>query len=418
MLLSIAQLAPIPSAATGASGLLDPNVATQAYLATMSAADRARSNAYFEGGYWLILFDFLVASIVYLILLQTGLSTKLRDWTQRFTRFRAAQDFLYWIAFLAFTFVLSLPMTIYEGYVREHQYNLSNMTFGAWFKEQLEDLGITALLGGIALMVLYAVVRKVGKSWWVWGAGVFIAFAAFGAIIAPVVIEPIFNKYKPLDNPAVTQPILSLAHANGINVDKVMEVDASKQSKRVSANVAGFGSTMRIALNDNLLARCSLEEIEAVMGHEMGHYVLNHIYKGLLAIGVLIAIGFALTSWLYERLRARWKIRDIGDTAGLPLIALIIGAYFFVLTPVNNSITRTMEYEADLFGLNAARQPDGMAQVALKLAEYRKLDPGPLEEIFFYDHPSGRVRIFSAMRWKASHPETWAPSKGTPPATN
>jgi STE24 endopeptidase len=185
----------------------------------------------------------------------------------------------------------------------------------------------------------------------------------------------------------------------------------------VSANVAGFGSTMRIALNDNLLARCSLEEIEAVMGHEMGHYVLNHIYKGLLAIGVLIAIGFALTSSLFERLRARWKIRDIGDTAGLPLIALIIGAYFFVITPVNNSITRTMEYEADMFGLNAARQPDGMAEVALKLAEYRKLDPGPLEEIFFYDHPSGRVRIFSAMRWKASHPETWS-KQATPPVTN
>jgi STE24 endopeptidase len=144
----------------------------------------------------------------------------------------------------------------------------------------------------------------------------------------------------------------------------------------------------------------------------MGHYVLNHIYKGLMEIGIVIVAGFALVAWLFERLRARneerWGVRAIGDVAGLPLAALLFSGYLFVLTPVLNSIVRVQEIEADLFGLNAARQPDGFAQTALKLSEYRKLDPGPLEEIVFYDHPSGRARILAAMRWKAEHPETWA----------
>ncbi len=148
------------------------------------------------------------------------------------------------------------------------------------------------------------------------------------------------------------------------------------------------------------------------MGHEMGHYVLNHVYKLLLQFGLVIVIGFALLNALFERMRkryeARWRVQGLGDVAGLPLAALLFSAYLFVLTPVLNGIIRTGEAEADMFGLNASRQPDGFAQAALHLAEYRKLEPGHLEEIFFFDHPSGHTRIFNAMRWKAEHPETWS----------
>ena len=134
-------------------------------------------------------------------------------------------------------------------------------------------------------------------------------------------------------------------------------------------------------------------------------------------LAIIIVAGFALVARLFERLRsrtqARWGVRDIGDVAGLPLAALLFSTYLFLLTPVLNSIIRVQEYEADVFGLNAAGKPDGFAQTALKLAEYRKLDPGPFEEIVFYDHPSGRTRIFTAMRWKAEHPETWTASGAT-----
>jgi STE24 endopeptidase len=403
---------PPPAAASGASGSIDPAAATRAYLDQLPPDQRARSDAYFEGGYWLHLWTFFWAAAIFVVLLHTGASAKMRDLAARATRIRALQTALNWAQFVIAVAVLSFPLSVYSDFVREHRYGLSNLSFGAWMGEELKGLAISIVLGAFAMMALYAIVRRLPRTWWIWGSAVTIAFAAFGALIAPVLIVPLFNNPKKLQDARVVAPILSMARANGIHTGEVWEIDASKQSKRVSANVSGLFGTERITLNDNLLNRASLPEIEAVMGHEMGHYVLNHIYKGLMEIGIVIVVGYALIAWLFERLRrryeARWRVQDIGDLAGLPLAALLLSTYLFLLTPVLNSIVRVQEYEADIFGLNAAAKPDGFAQTALKLSEYRKLDPGPLEELFFYDHPSGRTRIFAAMRWKAEHPETWA----------
>jgi STE24 endopeptidase len=405
---------PPPAAASGASGVIDPAAATRAYLDLLPADQRARSDAYFEGGYWLSLWSFLWIAAIFVVLLQTGISARMRDLAERMTRVRALQTVLYWVQFAVIVEVLSLPLAIYRDYVREHRYGLSNLTFGGWFGEEMKNLLVSIVFGSLAVAVLYAVVRRLIRTWWIWGAVASIVLVAFGTLVAPVLVVPLFNNPKKLQDQRVVAPILSLARANGIDAHEVWEIDASKQSKRVSANVSGFLGTQRITLNDNLLNRASLPEIEAVMGHEMGHYVLNHIYKGLMELGIVILIGFALVARLFERLRARnaarWRVRDVGDVAGLPLAALLFVTYLFVLTPVLNSIVRGQEEEADIFGLNAAAQPDGFAQTALKLSEYRKLDPGPLEELVFYDHPSGRARIFAAMRWKAEHKETWVPA--------
>jgi len=254
---------------------------------------------------------------------------------------------------------------------------------------------------------VYAVFRRASRTWWVWGAGVSMVFLVIAVAIAPVFIEPLFNKYTPLKDESIRGPILRLARANGIPATDVFVVDASKQSNRVSANVAGFLGTERIALNDNLLKRCSHEEIEAVMGHEMGHYVLNHVYKGILEFGVVIVLGFAFLRWSFERVSARWGarwgIKGIADVAALPLLALLFSVFFFVMTPVTNTLIRTQEVEADIYGLNAARYPDAEAEVDLKLGEYRKMKPGPIEEFIFFDHPSGYNRILMAMRWKAEN---------------
>jgi Zn-dependent protease with chaperone function len=402
---------PPPAAASGASGSIDPAAATRAYLDRLPAEQRGRSDAYFEGGYWLSLWSFLWSAGIFLLLLQTGVSARMRDLAERATQVQALQTGLYWTQFTIAAAVLSFPLSVYRDYLREHHYGLSNLNFWSWLGEELKGLALSIVLGGLAMIALYAVVRKLARSWWIWGSLVAMALMAFSALIQPVLISPIFNHPKKLEDPRVVAPILSLARANGIGTGEVWEIDASKQSKRISANVSGFLGTERITLNDNLLNRASLPEIEAVMAHEMGHYVLNHIYKGLMEIGLVIVAGFAVVSWLFERLRrrneARWRVREIGDVAGLPLAALLFVGYLFALTPVLNSIIRVQEVEADMFGLNAAQQPDGFAQTALKLSEYRKLEPGPLEEFVFYDHPSGRARIFAAMRWKAEHPSTW-----------
>jgi STE24 endopeptidase len=400
-----------PAASPG----FDVNAAVDGYLAKMPPAQRARSDAYFEGGYWLLLWDFTATVVVMWLLLHFRWSTAMRNLAERITRLRPIQTALYWIQFFIVASVLTFPLTVYEGYFREHKYGLLNQSFGPWMREQLISLAVGVVLGAILIVPLFGLVRRLGKSWWVWGAALTIVFVAFVSLIAPVYIAPLFNQYKKLEDPRVKDPILTMANANGIPATDVWEFDASRQSNRVSANVSGFGSTQRISLNDNLLNRCTLPEIETTMGHEMGHYVLNHAYKGLVMIGVVIVIGFAFLSWginfALRRWGQKWDIRGITDVAVLPLAVIVFSLYFFLMTPVTNTITRTMEYEADMYGLNAAQQPDGEANVDLMLGEYRKLDPGPVEEFIFYDHPSGRTRITAAMRWKAGHPESASPEE-------
>ena len=398
------QATPVVTAPT-----LDVRAAVDDYLAKMPPARRAMSNAYFEGGYWLILWDLVVTLVIMWILLHFRWSAKMRNFAERITRFRPLQTALYWIQFIVVTSILSFPMTMYEGFFRERKYDLMNQAFGGWFRDQLIGLAVGLILGAILIIPLFAIVRRAGKTWWVWGAVLMLVFSAFVSLIAPVYISPLFNQYTKLQDPTVKDPILSMARANGIPARDVYEFDASKQSNRVSANVSGFAGTMRISLNDNLLKRCTLPEIATTMGHEMGHYVLNHIYKGLVMFGVLIVIAFAFVNWAVNYALARWgaswDIRGIGDVAVLPLAVIAFSLFFFVATPINNTITRTMEFEADMYGLNAARQPDAEANVDMMLGEYRKLDPSPLEEFLFYDHPSGRTRITAAMQWKAEHPE-------------
>ena len=394
---------PTPSIAAGT----DAATATRAWLDTVPADKREKSDAYFEGGYWLILWNFLMSAAIAIFLLVSGLSARLRDFAERMTRFKAMQVALYAIGFVLLNAVLSFPLAAYEGFYREHQYGMATHNFGGWFGDQVKGL-IFVLIGlPILLIVLYAVFRKAPRTWWIWGALVMTTFGLLISFLFPVFIAPAFNKYTPLEDPTIRDPILALARANQIPSEKVFVVDASRQTKRVSANVAGFLGTTRIALNDNLLKRCSLGEIRQVMGHEMGHYVLNHGFKLATYNGILFLIGFAVTNFgfnlLLRKYGAAWGVRGLADPAGLPMILLVLGAFSFLATPLSNTSTRVTEAEADIFGLNTAREPDGFAKVSLKLGEYRKLDPTPMEEFLFFDHPSGRARIRMAMDWKAAH---------------
>ncbi|MGI8436749.1 MAG: M48 family metallopeptidase [Chthoniobacterales bacterium] len=396
-------VAPTPNIPANA----DPATATRLWLDTVPPEKKASSDSYFEGGYWLILWDFLLGSAISILLLATRFSAGLRNFAERRTRFKALQITIYAVVYLLLTTLLTFPLMVYEKYFREHAYGLSTQTFGAWFGELLKGLIIGVIGFSILLIILYAVFRRAPRTWWIWGTGVVVLFLMLGVLIAPIYIEPLFNKYKPLENPEISGPILAMAQANEIPVKQVFEVDASRQSNRVSANVAGFMGTTRIALNDNLLKQCTLPEIRAVMAHEMGHYVLNHITKFLISFSLVTLVSFAITKWAFDaavrKWGPRWDVRGIADPAGLPLLALIFGAISFLMTPVTNTITRTSEREADAFGINTSREPTGMAMVALKLGTYRKLDPTPLEEFIFFDHPSGRNRIRMAMDWKAAH---------------
>lgn len=393
--------------------------ATQAYIETLSAEKRARSEAYFEGGYWLLLWGLLYSLATAWVFLGLRLSARLRDKAEALTRRPFLQSLVYALFYIPAAALLALPLGLYEDHYREHQYGMSNQSLGEWFGDQGKGLVVGMLLGSLAIAVLYAVFRRAGRSWWVWGWLTSLVFAIFSVLISPVYIDPLYNDYRPLPEGELRDRILSIAHATGVPAEDVVWFDASRQTKRISANVAGFGSTMRVALNDNLLERSPPEAIEAVMGHELGHYTLNHIYEMILEIGALLLLGFAFASWAFEWARARWGerwgIRGIADPAGLPLLAVIFSIYLFVMTPATNSIVRANEAEADRYGIATSGQADGFAFVAMQLSEYRKISPGYWEEILFYDHPSGYNRVRASMEWKAEHGGRMAPAPAPAP---
>ena len=232
-------------------------------------------------------------------------------------------------------------------------------------------------------------------------------FLIISFAIQPVFIAPLFNHFSPLPDSPLKERILSLARANEVPATNVYLVDASRQSKRISANVSGFMGTTRLSLNDNLLKQATPDEVLAVLGHEMGHYVLDHALRLILLFGLVAIAAFAFVNWGFlwatEMFGGFWNVRRLDDIAGLPLLVALYSVFFFLATPITNTISRTTEHQADIFGLDAVRKPDAFATVALKLSTYRKLEPGKWEEIIFYDHPSGRTRIMDSMVWKKEH---------------
>jgi STE24 endopeptidase len=385
----------------------DVETATRAYLDTLQGAARAKSDAYFEGGYWLILWGAVFGIAVDWLLLDLRLTARFRSWGEQLSKRRGIVILVTAACYAFAAALLMLPWTIYTGFVRERQYGLMNLDFGGWLGEFLTSFAIDMLVLPLLVLAVYVVIRRAPRTWWLWGTGIAGIFLLVGLVLSPVFIAPLFNTYSELEPGPVRDRIVGLAKAQDIPADHIFVFDASKQTKRISANVSGLGPTIRISLNDNLLKRASLPEIADVMGHEMGHYKLGHVWWIFGVMLALVATGLFLVSRIAPRLIARfgerWGVRDIADPASLPVLSILLTVFFTVATPVTNSLIRINESKADAFGLDTAREPDGFASIAMKLSEYRKIEPGPIEEALFFDHPSGATRVRMAMQWKKDH---------------
>lgn len=397
----------LPAPAQAAPPKFDVEKATNAYLAQVSGPAREKSDSYFEGGYVLLFVDAFYAIAISALLLWSRASAAFRNTAQRWTRSRYGQSVIYVGIYTVSVAVLTFPLTVYEEFFREHSYGLSNQNFGQWFGDFSVNFGVSLVASLIVVPIIYAVIRATPRFWWAWGTLVAVVFLLIGGALFPVFVAPLTNHYEPLkDGPLKTQ-ILTIAKSEGIPVTNVYEFNASKQSKRISANVSGALGTTRLSLNDNLLNRCTPQEVVAVLGHEMGHYVLDHNTRLVSLMGLVFFVGFAFTAWAFGALTGifggNWDVRSVDDPAGLPVLMALSAFFFLVATPVTNTISRTTEAQADIFGVNAVRQPDAFAKVTLQLSEYRKLSPSPWEEFVFYDHPSGRSRIHMMMQWKAGH---------------
>lgn len=381
----------------------DVDKATEAYINLLSAEQREQSDAYFEGGYWLQLWGFLYGLLVCVIFIATGLSQKLRDGAMKISHRPWLYTAIYAVFWLIAGTILGLPLSMYVDFYREHAYGLSNLSLAGWFAEGGKGLLVSLIIMPWLISGLFAAVRKAGERWWLYAGVVSFGVILLISMIAPVFISPLFNDYKPLAEGPVKSAIFSLARANQIPTDNVVYFDASKQTTRVSANVSGFAGTTQVSLNDNLLNKTSLPEIKAVMGHEMGHYVLNHGLRLTVYFSIVIIFGFWFVHKVLDKVilhfGVKYGIKDRTDPAVLPLAVAVLSVFFLVVTPITNTIVRQAEKEADLYGLNAAREPHGFATAAMRLSTYRKIHPSGWEEIIFYDHPSGYDRVHSSMLW-------------------
>jgi len=404
-----AALALLPFAAQAQAALnpgFDVEVATRAYLDLLQGPARAKSDAYFEGGYWLIVWNAVASIAVYALLLFTGWSARMRDWAEARTQRRWLVPALYALPLIIATTLILLPWTIYTEFVRERQYGLMSQSFGEWGLDALKLFGIGLILNPLLALAIYAAIRAFRRTWWLVGAGLMTVFLMLGVLIAPVFIAPLFNTYTEMPASPLRDRVVALAKANTIPAEHIYVSDASRQSKRISANVSGLGPTIRITLNDNLLKRTGPDEVLDVMGHEMGHYVLNHVQWLIVSFALAFAVIFFAVSRAAPRLIARfprWGVRDVADPASAPLLLALAAVAGVLLTPFQNTVIRTNESAADLFGLDSAREPDGFAKIAMRLSEYRKIEPGPVEEFLFFDHPSGATRVRMAMQWKKDH---------------
>jgi STE24 endopeptidase len=263
---------------------------------------------------------------------------------------------------------------------------------------------ISALAGALFLVGLYWLMRRTGKRWWLWSGALAAAGLAFVMLVSPILIEPLFNKYQPVPEGPVRQALVEMADQAGIPPDKIYMFDGSRQSNNFTANVSGVMGSARIAISDVAMKQASLAEVRAVTGHEIGHYVLGHVWRGVIVFSLLAVLLFFLADRLFPRFaRAFGSTATIDEPRGIPVLGFIVGLFGLLAMPVTNTLSRMGESEADAYSLQTANEPDALAGALVKTAEYRYPRPNRVQEFLFYTHPSVERRVRNAMQWKAGH---------------
>ena len=371
--------------------------------------DDPQHEAYAHGGYWLVLVDTLWTILVLWVIVASGFGARMQRWVEGVTRRPNLVVVLYAALFTVVSFVTSFPLALYAGYVREKQFGFLNQGFGGWVGDQAKELCVSIVLQALLLSLLYLSMRRLGRAWWIPGAAITLAFVVFVLVIAPVFIAPLFNTFTPLRDAALRRDILDMAHSQGIAANEVFEVDASRQSEHNNAYVAGILGTQRVVLYDTILKRFTPREIRYVMGHEMGHYVLHHIWKTVAFISVPIVLGFFLVDRMGRRLIAshpRWGIGGLDHPASLPLVLLLLAVFFTVARPAIATFSRAQEHASDVFGMEVTRDPEAAASVFTKFGRYdlSEYQVNPMIEFLLFDHPSTGNRIRFAQEWARTHP--------------
>ena len=383
-------------------------VATKAYIDGLGEEALAQAAAYTAGNHWLMLWSLGVTVLSTWLILRSGILTTLVGKLSGKGLFNRA--FRVSAAFIVLSSIIELPWTIYTSWYRQTQYDMTVQPLGDFLGQAGLSLALSAVIMGVLLALFYVLVNRVGKLWWAWFGGVTASVITLMMILGPTLIQPLFNEYTAVPEGKVKAAIEALAVEANIPTERVFMYDGSRQSNNFTANVAGIGSSARIAISDVAMKQADLDEVKAVTGHEIGHYVSGHIWWIVLLLSAQVVVAFLLADKLFAPV-ARWfgADEDIRNPASIPVLILVVGVLMTFFEPINNSLSRLNETDADRYSLATVNLPDGLASALVKTAEYRNPRPGKLQEILFYTHPSVEGRVRMAMEWKAEQLENESP---------
>jgi STE24 endopeptidase len=355
---------------------------------------RARTALHFLGEGW--------GMLELVLLLALGIPARMRDVAERVTKSRWGQCFLFVFLFLLLLTLLNAPLRIYGHHVGL-AFGLSVQGWGSWVLDQAKSFLLTWIVAGALVMILFWIIRRSPRHWWFWFWIPTMVAVLFGVFLAPIVVDPLFDKFEPLQqrDPALVAQLERVVARSGISVppDRMFYMRASQKVTGMNAYVTGFGPSKRLVLWDTTIAAATPDELAGVFGHELGHYALHHIVQGLLFSAGMLLVGFyvgqQMTQWLLRRYGARWRIRSQGDWACLAVLVLVLQALNFLSEPIDNAFSRSIEHAADVYGQEAIHgivtDPQTTTQQGFQRLGETSLEdptPHPLVEFWTFSHPS------------------------------
>jgi Zn-dependent protease with chaperone function len=357
------------------------------------------SERHYESGNVLWIVSTLWGFVVPAVILFSGLSAFLRDRATRLGKYWYFSLVIYLALLTAIIFAVNLPLDYYAGFVRPHEYGLSSQSAGKWLHDEFVGLGLGLAAGALLLWIPYLLLKHATRRWWLYTWLASIPITLFVALVEPIWIEPLFNRFGPMQDTRLEERILDLAHRAGIDGAHVFEVDKSVDTNELNAYVTGIGSTKRIVLWDTIIKQFTPGELLMVMGHEMGHYVLGHVWHGLLLGSAVLLLGLWLihrvSAWVLRRFGVKTGVTVLGDFASLPLLMLMFGVYTFLFQPALLAYSRHTEHEADRFGLEITHDNRACGTAYVKFVQHDLAypNPGPLYQLWRSSHPPLAERI-------------------------
>ncbi len=378
----------------------NPAAETARYIDSLGPAALEKAADYTIASHWMLLWGLLASAVVTWIIVRLGILEKLS--TKLEQRGWALRTWLIGAAFFLAAAIIGLPWDVYAEWGFEKSYGRTSQPLSDFLMQDAIGVALSAVLGGLFFLGIYALIRKAGKRWWLWSGGLAAFAVSATMLLSPIAIEPLFNDYKPVPAGPVRDALLKMADEADIPQDRLFMYDGSRQSNNFTANVSGVFGSARIAISDVALKEASLDEVKAVTGHEVGHYVLGHVWRSVGLLSLLAIVGFFLADRLFPFFaRVFGSKASIGDPVGLPVLLFIVGLVGLFAQPALNAMVRQGEREADNYSLRTANLPDALAGALVKTAEYRYPRPSALQEALFYTHPSVEWRVRNAMEWKA-----------------